>query len=439
METVSPSMSTIVENLSAAEKREALNLVFQSQTFSRSDRLKSLLRFICEAEIEGRCDDLNEYAIGVEALGRPQTFSPGEDSSVRSRAYELRRKLEKFYATEAVDSALRIEIPKGSYLPHFSRVGVIERPAAPVEPVLAALPAVRETRRGIFLPVLLAFLAGVVLTICGLAAWNRAFSPGGQVSASVWTPDLEAIWSPMLDSKAPILVSFQTRLFLHVGGLNVRDWKVNTLGGIESSEPLMRMKHLFNAPQLYENRDYIDFGAANAVFQLSKLLGTRKQNMFAKRSTDVTWDDLKGNNVIIIGKPDADPTVSHWLAKGKFLEVGGQIQNLHPASGEPREWVDHPDPADSSRNWTEKYALITMLPGPGQGNWVMSMAGSGSEHPWAMADYFTSREHAKDFVRHLRLPSGRLPAAYQVVIRADFKSQTPVRVAYVAHRTLDTP
>jgi hypothetical protein len=47
-------MSHAVENLSAEEKREALNLVFRSQTFARSDRLKNLLRFVCEAEIEGR-------------------------------------------------------------------------------------------------------------------------------------------------------------------------------------------------------------------------------------------------------------------------------------------------------------------------------------------------------------------------------------------------
>jgi hypothetical protein len=44
------------------------------------------------------------------------------------------------------------------------------------------------------------------------------------------------IWKPMNDSSAPILVSFQTRLFLRVGGLNVRDWKVNSMGAIESSE-----------------------------------------------------------------------------------------------------------------------------------------------------------------------------------------------------------
>jgi hypothetical protein len=67
------------------------------------------------------------------------------------------------------------------------------------------------------------------------------------------------------------------------------------------------------------------------------------------------------------------------------------------------------------------------------------MSGSGSEHPWAIANYLTNPEDAKDLVRHLRLPSGKLPATYQVVIRADFKAQIPVKVSYVAHRSLETP
>jgi hypothetical protein len=37
--------------------------------------LKNLLRFLTEAEIEGRSTQLNEYAIGVEALGRPEGYS----------------------------------------------------------------------------------------------------------------------------------------------------------------------------------------------------------------------------------------------------------------------------------------------------------------------------------------------------------------------------
>jgi hypothetical protein len=427
-------MSTIVENLSAEEKREALDLVFQSQTFSRSDRLKSLLRFICEAEIEGRSGDLKEYSIAIEALGKPPEFSPGEDSSVRSRAYELRRKLEKFYATEAPYATVRIEIPKGSYLPHFIRFVPHEIPAPQETFVLPVTPPpATDTHRRTFLPLLGAFIAGIAIGVCGMLVRNAAV-PAGHAHVQPWGPDLEAIWKPMLDSEAPILVSFQSRLFLHVGPLNVRDWKVNSIDAVERSEAIMRVKQLFNVPQVYENRDYVDSGEANAVFQLSRLLATRKQNIFAKRSTDVTWDDLKENNLIILGKPEADPTVSRWLAKGQFMVVGGVIRNLHPRHGELSEWHDDGGP---TQGWKQKYALVTMIPGPGKANWVMSMSGSGSEHLWAMADYFTDPGNARDLVRHLRLPSGKLPSAYQVVIRADFKSQTPVKVVYVAHRALE--
>lgn len=67
----------------------------------RSDRLKRHLRFISEAEMEGRGNELNEYRIGVEAMDRPEGYSTSEDSSVPSRIYELRQKLDRFYSAEA--------------------------------------------------------------------------------------------------------------------------------------------------------------------------------------------------------------------------------------------------------------------------------------------------------------------------------------------------
>src|ERR1700690_2482380 len=108
--------------IDAEAKAHALELVLQSETFARSERLKSLLRFICEAEIDGREGELNEYVIGTMALGRPRDFAPLEDSSVRSRAHELRQKLEKYYAQEAPSAGIRIELRKGSYIPRFNLV-----------------------------------------------------------------------------------------------------------------------------------------------------------------------------------------------------------------------------------------------------------------------------------------------------------------------------
>jgi len=71
-------------------KREALDLALKSATFSRSDQLKRFLRYVCEKEIAGKSDEINEYLVGIEALGKPSGYSPGNDSSVRTRAHALR-------------------------------------------------------------------------------------------------------------------------------------------------------------------------------------------------------------------------------------------------------------------------------------------------------------------------------------------------------------
>src|SRR6476646_4495832 len=97
------------------EKRQALARVLESRTFGRSDQLRAFLRYVCEAEMEGRAQQLNEYALGVSVLGRPEGYSPAEDSSVRSRAYELRNKLRGYYSDEAPDDPIQIEIDKGAY------------------------------------------------------------------------------------------------------------------------------------------------------------------------------------------------------------------------------------------------------------------------------------------------------------------------------------
>ena len=103
------------------EKRQALARVLESRTFGRSDQLRAFLRYVCEAELEGRAHQLNEYALGVSVLGRKEGYSPGEDSSVRSRAYELRNKLKSYYRDEAPEDPIQIEIEKGAYVPRFQR------------------------------------------------------------------------------------------------------------------------------------------------------------------------------------------------------------------------------------------------------------------------------------------------------------------------------
>lgn len=101
------------------DKRAALEQVLQSATFTRASQVRNFLRYICEMEIAGRGAALHEYLIAVEAMGRPAAYSTDSDSSVRRRAYALRQKLECVYANELTGARIRIEVPKGSYVPRY--------------------------------------------------------------------------------------------------------------------------------------------------------------------------------------------------------------------------------------------------------------------------------------------------------------------------------
>jgi hypothetical protein len=101
------------------DKRAALEQVLQSATFVRANQVRNFLRYICEMEFAGRASALHEYLIAVEALGQSEEYSTEDNSSVRRRAYALRRKLDEVYAKELTNATVRIDVPKGSYVPRF--------------------------------------------------------------------------------------------------------------------------------------------------------------------------------------------------------------------------------------------------------------------------------------------------------------------------------
>jgi TolB-like protein/Flp pilus assembly protein TadD len=99
--------------------RTQLDKIVSSETFSRSDRLCEFLRFTVESAVEGRSGDLKEYTIALNVFHRPESYDPKIDSLVRVEASKLRAKLALYYQTEGRDDTVRIEIPKGSYVPAF--------------------------------------------------------------------------------------------------------------------------------------------------------------------------------------------------------------------------------------------------------------------------------------------------------------------------------
>ncbi len=101
------------------EEREAFERLLQSGLLDRSQNLKRLLSYVCRKHFEGLADELKEYTIATEALGRPADFDQKRDSIVRVEIHRLRKRLLQYYETAGQDEPLRIVIPEGKYVPVF--------------------------------------------------------------------------------------------------------------------------------------------------------------------------------------------------------------------------------------------------------------------------------------------------------------------------------
>jgi hypothetical protein len=100
-------------------EREELREVLSSRTFARAQRLVKLLEYIAEKYFLGQADQVCEYAIATEVLGRPSGFDPAQDAISRVEIHRLRKKLRDYYATEGAHRPIKIVIPPGTYTPVF--------------------------------------------------------------------------------------------------------------------------------------------------------------------------------------------------------------------------------------------------------------------------------------------------------------------------------
>ena len=120
-----------------------------------------------------------------------------------------------------------------------------------------------------------------------------------------------------------------------------------------------------------------------------------------------------------------------------FVIEGGSLRNLQPRPGEPPKFPEVWTPSHSAI--LEDHALVTRLPGLHGHGEITILAASSTEGTWAAAEYVTRPQHAEELVTRLSLAPGKMPDAYQVVIRAKLKEQVPIETSYVTHRVLKVP
>lgn len=93
--------------------------ICSSHELSAKHLLCRLLRFLVEETLAGRGNDLKGYTIAVELFKKENNFDPVQDPMVRIHAGRLRRMLKLYYLDAGRKDPVKIEIPKGKYVPVF--------------------------------------------------------------------------------------------------------------------------------------------------------------------------------------------------------------------------------------------------------------------------------------------------------------------------------
>lgn len=101
-----------------AEKR-VVDAMLNSPMFQRAPNLRKLVAFLWDRHAEGTTDQIKEYTIATEVLGRPPSFDQKRDAIVRVEMHRLRKRLREYFEGPGNHSEVLMYVPEGSYVPVF--------------------------------------------------------------------------------------------------------------------------------------------------------------------------------------------------------------------------------------------------------------------------------------------------------------------------------
>jgi len=415
--------------------------VLESDTFRNSDALRRLLKFLAEKMMSGEADQLKEYSVGIDALGKPASYDPRHDSTVRIQVGRLRQKLAEYYRTEGEDDPWIIDLPKGRF-----KLTCEERPSVPTALTLEAHGETARMREEASTRDISGSRKALIIlsvALAGALAWG-AFTTlqlererqSASMFHAMWTPELQQLWAPFLTGNRPLIVSIADPPFVQFKGYGAyRDLTLNRWDDIFKSPVVAAIRKALNNPDIQRNVYYAPVGEVSASFLIGKLLGPRVPALSLLRTSEISMQQLANNNVLYIGASVFFDDELHGLpVQLDLVNARPGIHNLHPLPGEPALLSDQ-IPTGSSEDG-EAYVLITHIPGPLGTSEVETFTSNRTPGRLAAVEWFTDPSYARILVSKLRKPSGEIPRHYQVVLKVKYKAGVPTETSYVFHHEL---
>lgn len=434
-----------VSELNRSEMEGELQAVLRSPVFERSEKLRRFLQFICDLTMRGEGGRINEYLIGAEVFLRGSEYSPSEDSVVRRQAHTLRQKLQEYYAGEGRSNPVRIELPVGRYIPVFRRVKV----DSPVLAVVAELPeeslAVPEVKVETRW-----YRSGWMVAAAVLCALAAGYLEGARNKAPEVGRATQEFWGPWQDSGRPAVVCYSsplTTVVKHFDKALPPDSLPKRIPVREAEAGILRSAFglrdggaLYFMPAINQTK----LGEAIAGVQISSVLSRLGVPVRATQSRLVSWENLRGDDMILLGHNEANQWLDPLLAKAPFRlsptssEAQRGIVNSEPREGEqPVYQIQY---AAENHEGDQEYALISMLPGVAAKQRLLLINGLNAQATQAAAEYLTSEDTLADLMGRLRReqPAHSGPWHFQAVLKTEVHDKVPTKSWVVAVRPIKT-
>ena len=305
--------------ISSSEVREELARILNSQEFRSSHRSKEFLTYVVENTLAGHGDTLKERTIGIDVYGRPASYDPADDATVRVKAGEVRKRLDRYYVSEGRADRVRIDLPPGTYTPAFRFAGT------PAPALSAAVPAPSRPHRHWL------YVAAVLLT--AVIAAFVIFRPRHRD-----TP-VDRFWQPVFQGSTPVLL---TAAYVPVFNLNLPPG---------SQDPPKARDFVLLTDQFVGGGDLV------ATARIVALLTRAGRPWQVKVGSDVSFADLRNSPTVLIGY-----SYTRWKQISREMRYfidADRWPRMVTDNGKPTPWALPNLPAD--RRTDEDYAIVSRV------------------------------------------------------------------------------
>lgn len=394
-----------------------------STVLHNAESLCKLLRYLSQHAVEHPGEHIKEYQIATEVFGRPSDFDPALDATIRVQVGRLRTKLVEYYSAEGTNDPVVIEIPKGSYHLEFHHRSTPPRANHRVETRAARLEVTPKRPANVWK---IAAVSLAVVALAALIAIGWLVGIRKQAAATSETGDsapvaFRTFWGPFLSSAQDAWIIFSNAAFVGRPETGLRYFNAQRDSKV----------HVFD--------DYTGVGEVLSIHNLDHVFEMFHRQLRVKRGSLFTLDDEQNNNLIFLGSPSENLTLTEIPGTQYFVfervKSGPRkgdlsIVNVHPEGNEPKFVLASP----SNVPLTNDYGVIALLPGFNAGHWTMILAGTTTFGTQGTVQYVCREDSVQQLLLRLSVSSSGQLNPFEALVHVKIERGVPVSTDLVALR-----